>query len=138
MISRLLFPLAVLVLLGSGTVEAQVIIVNPSSKVSTVSKAELREIFSGASTNFKDGSRAVPVILKGGPTHVEFLKTYIGRNDAAFRAAFRAVVFAGQGTMPMVFDTEAALTDYVAATPGTIGYVSKSANIEKVKAIAVK
>jgi hypothetical protein len=36
------------------------------------------------------------------------------------------------------FDSEAALIDYVAATPGAIGYVSKEADREKVKALAIK
>ena len=40
--------------------------------------------------------------------------------------------------MPKTFETEAALLDYVAATPGTIGYVSKGAANDKVRTLEVK
>jgi ABC-type phosphate transport system substrate-binding protein len=48
-------------------------------------------------------------------------------------------VFTGQGSMPKTFDTESALMEYVAATPGAIGYVGASAaNHEGVKTLAVR
>ena len=116
---------------------AQVIVANPAVKVSEISKVDLASIFSGASTNFKDGSRAVPAVLKGGATHESFLSKYMDKNDAAFRATWRSVLFAGKGTMPKAFDSEAALIDYVAATSGAIGYVSGEPP-GKVKVLAVK
>jgi ABC-type phosphate transport system substrate-binding protein len=135
---RRLLILTVWILLGLCTVHAQVIVVNPRVKASAISKSDLRDIFSGSSSIFGDGSRAVPVILKGGPVHAAFLKTYVGKDEAAFRATWRSIMFAGQGTMPKVFDSEAALIDYVATVPGAIGYVSGSTNHEKVKSLAVK
>ena len=61
----------------------------------------------------------------------------MGKGDAAFRAAWRSLVFAGQGSMPKTFDTEAALIEYVAATPGAIGYVGKDPG-DSVKKLNVK
>ncbi len=40
--------------------------------------------------------------------------------------------------MPKMFDSEAALVEYVAATPGAIGYVSKGTDHEKAKTLAIK
>jgi len=116
---------------------AQVIVANPSVKVSEISKSDLASIFTGASSNFKDGSRAVPVVLKGGSTHEAFLSKYLDKNDAAFRATWRSVLFAGKGTMPKAFDSDAALIDYVASTSGAIGYVSTDPP-GRVKVLSVK
>ncbi len=135
---RILRSAAIWALLGWGGVHAQVIVANPGLKLAELSKSDCRDIFTGVSSNYKDGSHAVPVTLRSGPVQEAFLKNYLGKSDAAFRATWRAVVFAGQGMMPKSFDTEAALIDYVASVPGAIGYVGASTDHEKVKVIAVK
>jgi ABC-type phosphate transport system substrate-binding protein len=114
------------------------VIVNSSAKVSEVSSSDLRDVFNGEKTSLAGGVHVSPVTLKGGPAHEAFLKTHVGKSDSAFRASWRSLVFTGQGTMPKTFETEAALIDYVAATPGAIGYVSRSANRDKVKTLVVK
>jgi ABC-type phosphate transport system substrate-binding protein len=127
--------------LGGGIAKAQdvVVVANKSVKSADVSTDDLRDVFSGDKSSLKDGSHVVPVTLKGGPAHEAFLKKFLGKNDGAFRAAWRSLVFTGQGSMPKTFDTEAALVDYVAATPGAIGYVSASAaSHDGVKTLAVR
>jgi ABC-type phosphate transport system substrate-binding protein len=115
-----------------------VVIANNGVKATEVSSDDLRDVFTGAKSSLKDGSRVTPVTLKGGAGHDAFLKKYVGKSDSAFRAGWRSLVFTGQASMPKAFDTEAALLDYVAATPGAIGYVSKDAANDKVKTLAVK
>jgi hypothetical protein len=136
--TRLMLSAAIWALLGWRTVQAQVIVVNRGVKIADISKSDLRDIFIGASSNYKDGSRAVPVVLRGGPLQETFLKVYAGKNEAAFLATWRTLVFAGQGTIPKSFDAETALIDYVASVPGAIGYVSAPTDREKVKSLAVK
>lgn len=127
-----------LLVLGTRFVHAQSVVANASVKESEVSTDELRSIFTGASTHFKDGSHAAPVTLKGGPAHEAFLSQYIGKNDAAFKATWRGLVFSGQATMPKSFDSESDLLDYVAKTPGAVGYASKGAKHDGVKTLTVK
>jgi len=127
--------------LACGVAKAQdvVIVANKSVKASDVNSDEIKDVFDGDKSALKDGSHVTPVTLKGGPVHEAFLKKYEGKGDAAYRAAWRSLVFTGQGSMPKTFDTEAALVDYVAATPGAIGYVSAgAATHEGVKILAVK
>jgi ABC-type phosphate transport system substrate-binding protein len=116
---------------------AQTFIANPSVKNADISKSDLRDIFSGTATTFKDGSHAIPVTLKAGSVHEEFLKAYVGKTDSGFRSAWRMLVFTGQGSMPKTLDTEAQVIDYVASTPGAVGYVSKSTATDKVKVLSV-
>jgi ABC-type phosphate transport system substrate-binding protein len=118
---------------------AQVIVIaNPSIRASTVSKAELSDVFTGSTSSLRDGSRVSPVLLKGGADQVAFLNEFIGKSDAAFRAGWRSLVFSGQGAMPKTIESEAALVDYIAATPGAIGYIGKSTVHDRVKILAVK
>jgi ABC-type phosphate transport system substrate-binding protein len=134
-------PILFLGLVLSGSIakaQEAVVIVNSGVKTTEVSASDLRDIFTGAKSSLGDGSHVTPVTLKGGESHEAFLKKYVGKSDSAFRAGWRSLVFTGQASMPKTFDTEAALLDYVAATPGAIGYVGKDPSRDKVKTLEVK
>ena len=115
-----------------------VVVANSGVKAAEISSDDIRDVFTGAKSTLKDGSHVTPVTLKAGPSHEAFLKKYVGKSDSAFRASWRSLVFTGQAAMPKTFDTEAALLDYVAATPGAIGYVGKDASRDNVKTLEVK
>lgn len=110
-----------------------VLVANKDVRISEIRDAELRAIFTGEKTRFADGSHAVPVTLKGGPAHEVFLRNHLGENPDQFRAQWRKAVFTGQGAMPRAFASESALLEYVAITPGAIGYVSRSSSQDGVK-----
>ncbi len=132
-----LFLAAVMVF--GAQVRAQVIVIaNPSVKSADISKGDLRDVFNGAATSLKDGSHVTPVLLKGGAAHDSFLADFIGKNDTAFRAGWRSLVFSGQASMPKSLDTEAAMVDYVAHTTGAIGYINKATAHDGVKVLTVR
>ncbi len=112
-----------------------VLVANKSVQITEIRDADLRAIFTGQKTRFADGSHAVPVTLKGGPAHEVFLRNHVGESPDEFRAQWRKVVFTGQGAMPKTFDSETAVIEYVAATPGAIGYVSRISPQENVKSL---
>jgi hypothetical protein len=113
-----------------------VLVANRGVQISEISNSDLRAIFMGTRTRFADGSHAVPVTLKGGPVHEVFLKNHLGEGPEEFRSQWRKVVFTGQGAMPKAFDSESALIEYVAATPGAVGYVSRISPQNRVKLLA--
>ncbi len=118
---------------------AQVIVIaNPSVKANEISKSDLRDVFTGSATILRDGTRVVPILLKAGTTHVEFLQVYIGKNDAAYRAGWRSLVFAGQAAMPRTLDGDAAEVDFVAHNEGAIGYISATTPHAGVKVLTVR
>jgi hypothetical protein len=84
------------------------------------------------------GGAVVPILLKAGTIHEEFLQAYIGKNDTAYRAGWRSLVFSGQASMPKSLDTDAEVVAFVAHNAGAIGYVSKATPHEGVKVLAVK
>jgi ABC-type phosphate transport system substrate-binding protein len=124
--------------LAAGAAHAQVIVIaHPAIKASEVSKADLHEVFSGSASSFKDAGHVTPILLKGGSANDEFLSAYIGKSDSAFRATWRSLVFSGQATMPKTLDSDAAVVEYVAHTPGAVAYISKSVPHDGVKVLIV-
>jgi ABC-type phosphate transport system substrate-binding protein len=115
-----------------------VVIANPGVKSAEVSKSDLRDVFSGATSSLKDGSHVTPVLLKPGPASDAFLSAYVGKPDGTFRAGWRSLVFSGQASMPRSFDSEGALVDYVAHNAGAIGYISKATPHDGVKVLEVR
>jgi ABC-type phosphate transport system substrate-binding protein len=118
---------------------AQVIVIaNPGVKATEVSKNDLKEVFTGNATSLPGGGSVTPVLLKAGSAHEGFLQAYIGKNDTAFRAGWRSLVFSGQASMPKSLDTDAAVVEFVAHNTGAIGYISKATPHEGVKVLAVR
>ena len=118
---------------------AQVIVIaNPGVKASAVSKSDLKDVFTGAATALPGGGNVVPILLKAGTVHEEFLQAYIGKNDTAYRAGWHSLVFSGQASMPKSLDGDAAVVDFVAHNAGAIGYIGKASPHDGVKVLTVK
>jgi hypothetical protein len=120
-----LFLLVSLACCRAASAQDVVLVANKDVQVSGIANSDLRAIFLGSKTRFSDGSHAVPVTLKGGPIHEVFLKNHLGESPEDFRAQWRKSVFTGQGAMPKACDSEAAMIEYVSATSGAVGYVSR-------------
>jgi ABC-type phosphate transport system substrate-binding protein len=113
-----------------------IIVANPEMRASGITPEELRAIYTGARSQLLDGSHVLPVTLKGGPVHEVFLMNYLKETPDQFRTAWRKAVFTGQGAMPRAFESEA-LLQFVASTPGALGYVSRVVPGDKVKPLSV-
>jgi ABC-type phosphate transport system substrate-binding protein len=113
------------------------VIANPGVEVGELSADDLKDIFLGGKTAV-GGTDVQPVFEQSGAAHEAFLKTYLGKSDAALRNHFKTLVFTGKGAQPKSFATDAEVTKYVLATKGAIGYVSGSADTAGAKKIHVK
>jgi hypothetical protein len=138
-ISRLLWLLLAALGFAASPARAQIILIaNSSLNADTISRDDLRDIFTGASTGLRSGQRAKPVLLNKGPAHDLFMSTYIGLNDRQFRSDWLSLVFAGKTAMPVSFDTESEVVDYVAQHPSAIGYIHKITPHAAVKTLTMK
>ena len=117
--------------------QAQLVIANPNVKASDASKADVKDVFTGGSSSL-GGTHVTPVLLKAGAANDAFLAAYVGKADAPFRASWRSLVFSGQATMPKSVDSDAAMVEYVAKTPGAVGYIGKDSPHDGVKVLAGK
>ena len=119
--------------------QAQVIvIVNPAVAASSISKGELHKVFADGASSLKDGSHVVPVLLRQGPSHAEFVSTYLGTSPVGLVIIWRGLTMSGQGTMPKTFDSEPEVVEYVAHHPTAIGYIGKATPHEGVKVLPVQ
>jgi ABC-type phosphate transport system substrate-binding protein len=118
--------------------QSQVIVIaNPGVKATEISKNDLRDVFTGAATTVS-GSNVTPILLKAGGVNDEFLAAYIGKNDTAFRASWRSLVFSGQASMPKSLESDVSVVDFVAHNAGAIGYISKATPHAGVKVLIVR
>ena len=133
---------ASLLLLGArahAQVQGLVLVVaNPGVAANDVSHDQLRDVFTGASSSIKGVAQVTPVLLREGPAHDEFLSTYIGKSDSAFRAGWRSLLFSGQAVLPRTLNSDADVVEYIAHTPGAIGYIARTSPHPGVKVLAVR
>jgi ABC-type phosphate transport system substrate-binding protein len=134
-----LLLLALAGVLPGARAHAQVLVIaNPSVGTTEVSKAELRDVFTGASSSLPGTAQITPVLLKQGAVNADFLDLYVGKSDSAFRASWRSILFSGQGVLPKTLDTDAAVVEYVLHTPGAVGYIGRTSPHDGVKTLIVR
>jgi ABC-type phosphate transport system substrate-binding protein len=134
---RIMFVAAFFLFLAAGAHAQVIVIANSGVNANSVSKAELGRVFTGASTRLLDGSHVTPALLKDGAVHNQFLSDYIDKSPIALIVVWRGLVLSGQGNMPKAFDSEEAMVEYVARTPGAIGYIGKATPHTGVKVLTV-
>ncbi len=115
-----------------------VIIANPNLADNSIGQRDLQRIYLGKQTLWKDDTSIVPVMLKSGPLHDEFIEGYIDRSVPRFVTYWRQMVFTGKGVPPKSFASESELVDFVARTPGSVGYVSSATNVSSVKKLGLE
>ena len=114
-----------------------VIIANPGLDDNSIEQKDLQRIYLGKQTRWEDNTSIVPVMLKTGPLHDEFIEGYLERSVQRFVTYWRQMVFTGKGVPPKSFASESDLVDFVAHTPGSVGFASAEANVSGVKVLAV-
>ena len=114
-----------------------IVIVNKSVSESSLDQKFIKSIYLGKKTSWNDGSNITFVVLNG-DVHDTFLKKYVGKKASQFNAFWKKQIFTGKGIPPKKLDSEKAMVEFVAQTPGAIGYVSANAKVANVKTITVK
>ncbi|MBL0060825.1 MAG: hypothetical protein IPP40_04890 [bacterium] len=114
------------------------VLANKNVPDKTLERESIERIYLGKKSQWSDGTRIVPVVLKSGPTHSAFVKKFLDRDASQFSTFWKQAVFTGRGMPPKSFETEAELIEFVSDTPGAIGYASFIPMSKPVSRIAVK
>ncbi len=136
--------LAVPLLVASGLVvpagaDGFRVVVNPSVTVSAMNPTELSRLFLKKAVTWPDGQKTVVVDQeRTAPVRAAFSRAVHQRDPEAVVSYWQTMVFSGRETPPAVRNGDAAVLELVRATPGAVGYVSETAPLQGVKAIAVK
>ncbi len=109
--------------------EAIAIITHPQNRSVALSRAELRDIFSGRLLNWQEVD---------GPAG--FIQVISREDGSGTRAAFETMVMEGQAVTPMamVLPNSQVVVDYVANHPEAVGYVSLALADDRVTALSIE
>ena len=136
--SKLLLILACLTLAAIGRGAEYQIIAHPGVDASSLTKADAKNLLLGNKARWDNGVIVRLAVLSGGKAHDDVITELTSRTPDQFDKYWKKQVFTGKGVMPQQAADEAALVDYVAKTPGALGYVSASAVSDRVKVLPVQ
>ncbi len=118
--------------------DGTVMIVNKDVSLSALSADDVRQIFLGHKTIWDNGDKIIFVVQDRTKTADAFLKTYIQKTASQYDTYWKKQVFTGKGKAPKTFSSDRELAEFVAHTPGAIGYVSSGADTGTAKIITVQ
>jgi ABC-type phosphate transport system substrate-binding protein len=138
----LLIGLALLLLTdpraASGQAVAFKVIVNESNPMTSMSRAELSEMFLKKNTTWPSGRTVLPVDLtEGSPVRETFSQEVHGRTVARIEAYWQQKIFTGRGVPPPQQPSDAAVIQYVAENPDAVGYISGDTRAAGVRVVAL-
>jgi ABC-type phosphate transport system substrate-binding protein len=111
------------------------IITNKNIPENSLTKAEIKKIYSGDITQWSDHSTIILTVHGDSDLHKNFLKEYVKKTPMQFKRTWRNLLFSGKGKMPKKVDSFEALVDYVSKNDGAIGYVTQDVVTDNVRAI---
>jgi len=115
------------------------VVANAGQAVGVVDRRFVADAFLKKTTRWPDGGLIRPVDL--GPAsgvRERFSEDVLGRSVAAVKSYWQQLVFSGRGLPPPELDGDDEVVSYVVSHAGAIGYVSPSANIERVRLLTLR
>jgi len=130
--------LAVALTLVVKTVTADVVaVVSSTSTTTSLSNAQVTDIFLGKVSRFPNGTLAVPIDqAEGSPVRDEFYATFAGKSPAQVRSLWAKIIFTGRGQPPKTVSNSIEVRKLLAANPQAIGYMERSSVDSSVKVLA--
>lgn len=129
-----LFFAMILMIISTAT-SNEVIIGNTSEK--ELSEDQVKMIYLGKVSRWKDGKKIILVTLKKGTTHESFMTNCLNKRSRNFTLYWKQRMFTGRGVMPRTFNTEEEMINFVKNTEGAIGYISDTMTDSLPKAISI-
>jgi ABC-type phosphate transport system substrate-binding protein len=114
------------------------VIVHPSNTISSLSRTDLERIFRRSKRSWNDGTSITPLNLPFGLSAREnFTKTILRSSNDELVEYWNRRYFHGEFPPSALHSVEAML-EYVAETPGAIGYVPRDRATERIGVVRVK
>ncbi|MCD8523317.1 MAG: phosphate ABC transporter substrate-binding protein [Saccharospirillaceae bacterium] len=112
------------------------VIVSASNGNSALDQDTISRVFLGKTSNFPDGSQAIPVDQNEGAASREaFNDKVLGKSSSQLKAYWSRLIFTGKGTPPKESGSDTEIKDLVAKNPNLIGYVDASVVDGSVKVV---
>ena len=123
--------------LAIGPARADVVaVVSAKSLVTTLTKAELTDIFLGKANRFPNGTPAVPIDqTEGSVARNEFYEKVAGKSAAQIKAFWSKIIFTGRGQPPKEVADSLEMKKRISENPSTIGYIEQNLVDDSVKVV---
>ena len=124
--------------LAVGPTRADVVaVVSSTSEVTSLSKAQVTDIFLGKVSRFPNGTQAIPIDqADGSPARDEFYAKYAGNSPAQVKAHWAKIIFTGRGQPPKAVSNSVEVRKVIAANPQAIGYIERNEVDRSVKVVS--
>jgi ABC-type phosphate transport system substrate-binding protein len=113
--------------LASHAAAADVVaVVSAKSSITTLTKAELEDIFLGRVNRFPNGAQAVPIDqAEDSAARGAFYAKLAGKSAAQMKSYWAKIIFTGRGQPPPQVRNDAELKKRIAENPAVIGYIEE-------------
>ncbi len=114
------------------------VIVNSSVPQTSVSRTDIRQVFTGHRQFWDDGSKIrVFVLDSSAPQHKTFCREQLKMFPYQLERLWNQITYSGQGEPPVRLDSQQELINAVLDTPGAIGY-AEAESFSNVKTLEVQ
>ncbi len=114
-----------------------VVVVNPESGVTKMSRDEVISVFMGKARKLPSGVTALPIDQMA-TTHLKaiFYRELINKELAEINSYWARLIFSGQGTPPRQAETVDEVIEIVATNKGAVGYIPREAVTRNLRVVA--
>ena len=127
---------ALLIAPGSASADEIAVIAHPQLPVTRISAPALADIYKGQSSRLDGGERVTPVDqARGARIREGFYRAVANMSAGQINAYWSRLLFTGKRKPPRALADDAAVLDFVATTPGAIGYVDRAKVDSRVKVV---
>ena len=126
------------ILMWTGELRAQVVVIaHTSVSQDEINRTQLLDFYTGDIQAWSNGERVVVFDLKVKGTVRDTFYNYLGRKPSRMKSIWMKRMLSGEGDPPEAIPSEDSLLQRVAASPGSIGFVSQAKANDQVKIITV-
>ncbi|MEX2500446.1 MAG: phosphate ABC transporter substrate-binding protein [Wenzhouxiangellaceae bacterium] len=116
-----------------------VVVVARENPVTTLTHAQLADIYLGRLSRFPNGGSVVPIDQKeGADVRAEFYSEYLGRSPAQIKAHWSKLIFTGRGQPPRSVADGPAMIEFIAEHPDAIGYMDSDHVNDDVRIVSIE
>lgn len=111
------------------------VVANKGITTDAISKKEAKKIFLGKTKSLGGTSLMLADLPKGDKSRDEFYTNVVKKNGKKLKAYWAKIVFSGKGSPPKSLKSDEEMINWVASTPGGMGYVNSLSVNDSVKVL---
>ena len=125
-----------ILLFSTHAISGAVVVVHPSND-SQITLSDIKKLYLGKKSSFKNGVPATLAILKEGNDLRKMFNTNIlNKSEAMYTGYWAKLNFTGQATAPLDFADSDSMKQFVANNPNAIGIIDDELVDDSVKVVA--